>query len=759
MSKPVYLLLLALVSVWQCVAQSSEKNIPGLLQRLHQSGEDTNRVHLLLQTAEAYVLKPGEQAVDLDSAILLAAQAEDLSTKLGYKKGAGRCCIVYAGAFRERGQVNKARLLARYGTGLLESCRDSAGLSMAYEELSEYYRYANEEITEKVRLFEKALSLYERFNGKDKFREAYMLEFLGDLYQVQGDYPRAAGNLQRALLIYQSIGHDGLQGVYSLLGEVYFKIANYPRALDYDLLAAAIEVRKKDSCALASTIYLRLGNTYYQLGHAEEAIQWYKAAQGIAQKNNDSDAVLNIDLNTSVVYYHRNHFDTAIFFLNDALAMAAPDDTVTQVTITNFQMRCYLGLKNPGQATACCKRLLALCDKPGPPAPWRIWAYETLIRYYAGTNRIQRGHYFLELNDALCRTLKLTEHTAINQLWWFKTDSTAGNYIAAIRHYQLYKAITDSLVVESQTKQVAQVRLQNEIALKEKDMKEQAKTAMQVLQHTNDVQRTALQHATLVRNVIAAGVVMLLLLLALLYNRYRLKKRSNRELELKQEQINSKNASLQQLVEEKDWLVNEIQHRVRNNLQIVISLLNAQTYHLDDEKSQQVLLESRHRMQAMSIIHQRLYLSANTTVIDMQLYVQEMIVYLEESFDNMRRVQFNLDVAPILLDVSQAVPMALIMNEAVTNALKYAFEKDSHGSITLLFQRINETALQLVITDNGKGLPQHFDKENGGSTGMDLMRLLSRQLEGQLTVTSESGVTVMLVFTEEHPARRKYSGV
>ena len=127
------------------------------------------------------------------------------------------------------------------------------------------------------------------------------------------------------------------------------------------------------------------------------------------------------------------------------------------------------------------------------------------------------------------------------------------------------------------------------------------------------------------------------------------------------------------LLKDKEWLIKEVHHRVKNNLQMVISLLNSQSIYLNDEAAVVAIQESQRRMHAMSLIHQKLYQSENVGVIDMRAYINEFISYLKDIFETGSSIRFEQDVDPIKLDVGQAVPVGLILNEVITNSIKYAF--------------------------------------------------------------------------------------
>jgi two-component sensor histidine kinase len=271
---------------------------------------------------------------------------------------------------------------------------------------------------------------------------------------------------------------------------------------------------------------------------------------------------------------------------------------------------------------------------------------------------------------------------------------------------------------------------------------------------------------------------LLLLLLGVIYNRYRLKQRSNQLLEAQQQvlqaqqkEINEKNEHLSQLLSEKDtllvqkdnlieekdglltekeWLLKEIHHRVKNNLQVVMSLLDSQADSLQDKAALSAIQESQHRVQAMALIHQKLYQSESLARIPMNSYIEEVVAYLNDSYSLYQPIRFDVEVEDIELDVTLAVPLGLIINEAITNAFKYAFPDERPGTITVHLKRVEEACYELIIADDGVGLPASYDPSRSRSLGMTLIHGFSRQLGAKLTITSPPGMCINLKFQEEN---------
>ncbi len=233
------------------------------------------------------------------------------------------------------------------------------------------------------------------------------------------------------------------------------------------------------------------------------------------------------------------------------------------------------------------------------------------------------------------------------------------------------------------------------------------------------------------------------------YNRYRLKRRSHQLLQAQQQEISHKNENLQRLLVEQDRLLKEIHHRVKNNLQVIMSLLNSQANALTDKAALSAIQESQHRVQAMALIHQKLYQNEGVSRIPMKAYIEEVVDYLQHFYDLPQPVHFQLAIDSIELDVAQAIPMGLIINEALTNALKYAFRDGRSGSVSLSLRRLERRQLELTIQDDEVGLPTDYNPSQSGSLGMTLMLGLSEQLGGALQVKSRPGLKITLTFSKE----------
>ena len=206
-------------------------------------------------------------------------------------------------------------------------------------------------------------------------------------------------------------------------------------------------------------------------------------------------------------------------------------------------------------------------------------------------------------------------------------------------------------------------------------------------------------------------------------------------------------------LEEKGLLLREIHHRVKNNLQIIISLFNLQSHYVNDEKAFEALKEGQDRIKSMALIHERFYQNEGLSRIDFDEYIKRLVENLLLSFNvPPGKISYTIQAEKISLDRDTAVPCGLIINELVSNTIKHAFDEQQSGELQIHFRKLEGDELELIIHDNGKGLPAGFSIEDTDSLGMQLISALANQLDAKLTVESGKGATFRLKFSPVHKA-------
>jgi PAS domain S-box-containing protein len=198
---------------------------------------------------------------------------------------------------------------------------------------------------------------------------------------------------------------------------------------------------------------------------------------------------------------------------------------------------------------------------------------------------------------------------------------------------------------------------------------------------------------------------------------------------------------------EKEILLKEIHHRVKNNLQIISSLLNLQSAHIRDPRALEVFKEGQTRVRSMALIHEKLYQSADLARVDFSEYISSLAAYLFRSYEvNAGAVRLSVEAEDVLLGVDTAIPCGLIINELVSNSLKHAFPPGKGGTIKITLRPEGRERLKLCVRDDGVGLPPDFDVRATPSLGLQLVNTLARQLGGDVLVGDCAGAEFNITF-------------
>lgn len=202
-------------------------------------------------------------------------------------------------------------------------------------------------------------------------------------------------------------------------------------------------------------------------------------------------------------------------------------------------------------------------------------------------------------------------------------------------------------------------------------------------------------------------------------------------------------------LKEKELLLQEVHHRVKNNLQIISSLLNLQAGYINDEKDLEIFKDSQSRVKSMAFIHEQLYKSSDFTNINFNNYIHNLLAYLSYSHNlGPEKIKMNINVEDISLDINTAIPCGLIINELVTNSIKYAFPDGRSGTITIELHSDYEDEYVLIVGDDGIGLPEDIDFKNTDSLGLQLVNSLSKQLEGYIELDRTNGTQFKIIFNK-----------
>lgn len=602
---------------------------------------------------------------------------------------------------------------------------------LTFEELIEVQqKYANDD-KKLTQTYGKILLARKDFMAVDSLKARAYFE-LGYNYRNWGDNENTKFYLTNSLSIYKKIKDIPHQAEATNLLAVYY--AN----IDADSTAMELYT---ETIRLARSIqdtlrwispYKGLSSLFAKMGLNDKCIEFCKEGLALAKVYNDPRSIAALSNNMAIGYYQQREFDDCIVLLKDALAVNQKAGLI-EATIRNLSNigDVYKELENIDSSAFYMGQAVNLLPSIQVP---RTSIY-TLISL--ADLRILQKNYPAAIKYAkeaitLGKASDLESISAGAYKNLYDAYKTLNQEKAALNAFENYWRIQEKFLETDRNKAISSV--EQEFQTYKKD------TEIEILKKDQTLSTTQ-------RNS-AIGAAALLGLLSLLYfNRFRLKKKSEQELQIKNEEIAEQSKVIQTSLTEKETLLREIHHRVKNNLQIISSLLNIQSENIEDPNVLSSIKEGQSRVQAMSLIHSNLYQSEHINNVNIETYLKELVAYLSEMFAGQsKNIEIEVDAHEIEFDIDTAIPLGLIVNELVSNAYKYAFDNQQQGKVQIKVKALNKTDYELNVKDNGKGLPDNFDPAKSKSLGLKLVKNLSKQLRGKFKSSSSNGAIFVVTF-------------
>ena len=623
---------------------------------------------------------------------------------------------------------------------LIGSCRKAGDKVMeakAWNYQGSYCPPTAATIMLKVNSLNKANDLYGQLNQPAKQVNTLMnlayLSFL--LNDINGSEAKALKSLQ----LQNALKFPYLHYTYDLLSLIATQKTKVEKNLDYELKAIKSALATKDSLGLVY-FYARIGHTKY--GSEKTAFPfsnyWLKKAAQQFLENRDPDIYLTL-YNLAENQHETGKPNGSTELLENALKNIPPVEPIEKQFAFLAMATNYDNLKNYQLAEKYYLLVYKLNNQgQSVTKDFRAPYLKFVIgEFYFKTARYDKAKNFLLAFLASPGTIQDEPSlTTYVHTYLYKIDSLQGNFESAAKHLQQYIAINRMIIDSNDSKNIAGMKIQLEITQKEKDL--------QVLQAKNALQS---QQANTTRKFTYAGIAVAFLIIAMLFNRYFVNRKQKLEMNKKNNQLQNAISEKDDLLLSKEWLLKEVHHRVKNNLHTVICLLESQAQYLEND-ALKAIENSQHRIYAMSLIHQKLYQSEDIKTVDMAVYLPEFVRYLNESFGTAHRIRFDLDIEPIKLGVSYAVPLSLIINEAVTNAIKYAFPGNRTGVIKISMNEVDQQ-VQLIIADNGVGMSASKLNTHTHSLGLKLLRGLSEDIKAEINIQNINGTSIAISFQIE----------
>lgn len=717
---------------------------------------DTTKINKLLGSVSTLADKRTLSPNSFKHAEEKFRQAEYLSRLSGYTEGQARSWILLSKLYSNLPVNDSVQVYAHRAGRLFKRANLQLMEAKAYLQFASYLKYRFNSIPQAEILCDSALHIFNELLPNSEFA-GDALYYKSMIYWSRRDKRQTIVYCKKAIDIYNVAHSPHLSRAYIFLGNIYGGPSGDIQGFSYTYKGLQIAEQYQDTSAAFSG-NATIAEFYKIINNKTLWIAYLIKAKSYTSYLNDNNRAMYVSRNLTDAYNDLHQYDKAIQVIEEGLLKGNPKDD-EYILMYISAMDTYTLSGNLSKAAKLYARVNEFANKPSPRWLWPLYAHISAARYFIAIHQFEKAREHLKkISLERDREGIVLLKISYEQLS-FKVDSAENKLDTAIKHYQTYVALRDSVNDATHDKVVAQLQIKYESAKKDNEISHKNGDIKSLIKQ-RAFQESALQSQTYARNLSFAAVALLVLLLGLGYNRFKLKQRSNQDLQQQQAVINDQNSALKAILAERDWLLKEVHHRTKNNLQIVISLLNSQLANIKDDAAYQIIKDSQYRMYSISLIHHKLYQSDNLSSVDMELYINELVTYLSDSFNVERTIKFNLKLDKLLIDISQAVPLGLILNEAITNALKYAFSKGREGCvIEIALSHSHPDKIMLAIADNGKGFPEGFNAERSKSLGMSLMIGLCRQLRGQIKFIDNAGIRVELILSKAQLLRTAHQQI
>ncbi|HVU99689.1 MAG TPA: histidine kinase dimerization/phosphoacceptor domain -containing protein [Puia sp.] len=699
---------------------------PSLLLQLRTGNRAAEKIDALLGLANIHYNKPIKTLQDFPLATQYTREALGLSRQLQDEKRITESIYALASIYLLEDSVSEVEnLLPAINNDTVKN-NVQVGLAFTYvfcpqrplrDALGKgkFYAEQGQQSSTKLRL---------------KKNELLTRQYLAFIHQLEGDEKKGTQEINDIIQQYKQLKIEGVQYPYLILAEMHWMQGKFTDALnDYYITTSAFE-QSPDKTALshlyylASTLYGRMSEHKKEDDALRMGLEQCKSAIGRYSAN--------VFIGEMVRRLIRSgQSKKALSFVDSLTRIFTPVTFDQQITTVDTYARAYLATGQYQQAERYFVKSFTMTKAAG----WATGAdYGALGYFYVEHKEYVKARPYLL--KALAMQDNMTSVYEKRQLTYmlFLVDSATQHYTSAIRYSQQNHALDDSLELAKRHADVQKLMIQYETEKKD--------AAIKALEQKEQLVRARQERADFVRNVVIGFAILFLIAAGIFYRQYRGKKELSEIITQKNQKQQLLLQQLNRSLSEKEWLLKEVHHRVKNNLHTVMCLLESQSLNLESE-ALKAIDDSKHRIYAMSLIHQQLYETEDLTTVDLEAYIRQFIGYLKDSFSIGPRVHFQLDIQPIQIEVPVAIPLALIINEAVTNSIKHAFRGIDHPTIAITLHSHDDT-LTLIIKDNGIGIANVEKILEKRSLGMKLIHGLSGDLNGKLKLETSGGLQISI---------------
>lgn len=560
---------------------------------------------------------------------------------------------------------------------------------------------------------------------------------IGNIYYAQSNFDLAQSHFQSSVMYYQLIPDTlGLAGSYNRLGVSYKYSGNFSESLNALNIALKLYMTAEDSLGIAN-VKLNVGNVFKNIGKSDKAINAYHEALQIFKKYNRQRSVANCYNNLGNLYKNEDQYDSAFFYMYQTLQIREQTNDEQGLSFIHHNLA-NLHLKS-GELDSALYYIsrsyiykTGVNDKMGQATDMEVYG-----EIYMKKNEWRKAVLHLETALKLLEeidNLEFKHGILVDLAICYKN---LGDFKSSTNAFYEAKIIKDSL-----DKRNSHTLFEGELVEYEllSDSIQKAHLLLeQDLQNAKN-ENDELANKVLKRNIFLLIITILFVLIFFSFMIIRYQRNLYRTTERHKKLARSSVPK-----EEKVILLKEVHHRVKNNFQIINSLIRIQSGYMDENNFREKLKALETRIRSMSLIHEKLYKNDSISKLNVKEYLSELKAYILESYETDTEIEFDLDVEEQMYDIDSLIPLGLIMNETISNSIKHAFNGNRSGKISVKMYS-DDKFTYLFIDDNGKGSGKSMDQLKHESLGMELITDLTEQLDGKLTFSSQNGFSYHFIF-------------
>ena len=524
--------------------------------------------------------------------------------------------------------------------------------------------------------------------------------------------------------------------IYVAMQESYLKLNLYSKVFDCNNQINSLIKEGEDYPLWSYNIQSRL---YLQLQQYDKAIPQLKKEISLLLQNKKRDSLIIPSAYNDLGYYYSlvKKNDSAIYYFNRSLQLTKKnknhiDPVSYNSLLINTQENIANSYLQQKQFDKAIEKIIAINNSlpnQDKKTPNYLSRQILLANAFLGKNDFVKVKELIAIIDTYCClniiSLKL-DFLNLKHSFYKKT----GKSDLAYDNLLIIKKLNDSLSNLQQQKLLKSTELNYVIEQSEREVLEKNKI---IKEKENTIFTTII------------GALSILLFVSFLFVRINRKKRF--EIEKMNLSIAQKNTQIEASLKEKEILLKEIHHRVKNNLQIISGILDIQNFSIKEPEIKAILNEGQNRIQSIALLHKTMYQNKNFNAVNFDKYLAELISHSKQAnYSLNKQIEIDFTTDDIQLEIDTAVPLGLILNELINNAYKHAFKEKQSGAISIALKEFDKKSYQLLFKDNGNGFAADFDVTKVKSVGYELINGLTKQLKGKLTTHNDNGAVIVIHF-------------